>query len=173
MLQRLFNETNYTTIVDYGCGNWELMKYICVPSHIQYLWIDIVKSVIERNIRLYERSNIHFLEISRQEDAAHVKADILIIKDVVMHWPNNEIQDFLRNMLLNYRMAIITHDFCQWRGKPRDIRAGGFRCLDLQEPPFGLKAQLLLDWQSNARKQALLWKRDPADKRAVIRGYSE
>jgi hypothetical protein len=82
-------------------------KDIFVPSYIQYLGIDIV---IDRNILLYERSNIHFRDSGGQVDAAHVKPDILIIKYVVMHWPNSEIQAFLRNMLPNYRMAIITDD---------------------------------------------------------------
>jgi SAM-dependent methyltransferase len=173
MLQRLFNETKFATVVDYGCGNWELMKVLVVPSHIQYLGIDIVESVVEKNIRLYQKDNIHFLEIDRQEDATHIKGDILIIKDVVMHWPNAEIRQFLEKMLPRYQMAIITNDFCQWHGRPRDITPGHYHCLDLQEPPFSLNAQVLLDWESNRRKQALLWKRDPGDERAMIRGYPE
>jgi hypothetical protein len=85
MLQRLFNETKYTTVVDYGCGNWELMKHIFVPQEVQYLGIDLVKLIIDTNIRLYERPNIHFREINRQEDAMNITADVLIIKDVMHH----------------------------------------------------------------------------------------
>jgi hypothetical protein len=39
------------------------MRHIFVPLRIQYLGIDLVKTVINRNIQLYEKSNIHFLEI--------------------------------------------------------------------------------------------------------------
>jgi SAM-dependent methyltransferase len=174
MLQRLFNETQYRTVVDYGCGNWELMKHIFVPLQIQYLGIDLVKTVIDRNIQLYEKANIHFREIYRQEDAMHITSDVLIIKDVMQHWPNKEIRAFLMNILPNYRMAIITNDFCRWKRGPRDIAAGGARCFDLRDPPFNLTATILLDWQSSkATKRVLLWRRDPTDRRSVIPGYSE
>jgi SAM-dependent methyltransferase len=173
MLQRLFNETEYITIVDYGCGNWELMKHIYIRPEVQYLGIDLVKHIIDNNIQQYERSNIHFREIYRQGDAMQLTGDILIIKDVMQHWPNAEILTFLRDILPNYRMAIITNDFCKWLATPRDIGPGGGHCFDLRDPPFSLRAELILDWQSaNKRKHVLLWKRDPADGLAIIRGYS-
>jgi SAM-dependent methyltransferase len=174
MLQRLFNETRYTTVVDYGCGNWELMKHIAIPPEVKYLGIDLVKQVIDRNIHLYERSNIHSREIYRQEDAMHIRADVLIIKDVMQHWPNEEIFSFLRNILPNYRMAILTNDFCKCRGPPPDIRAGGGHCFDLRKQPFELMAELILDWQcARTRKHVLLWRRDSSDSLATIRGYTE
>jgi SAM-dependent methyltransferase len=173
MLQRLFLETNYRTVVDYGCGNWELMKTIVIAPHIQYLGIDIVKSVIDTNIRRYERPNVHFREIDHQRYSADITADILIIKDVMQHWSNGEIIAFLQNLLPNYRMALITNDFCQWHGNPMDIKAGSARCLDLREPPFSLKAELVMSWIYMATKHVLLWKRDPGDRLAVIRGYSK
>jgi SAM-dependent methyltransferase len=174
MVQRLFNETKYTTVVDYGCGNWELMKHIVIPPEVKYLGIDLVKHVLDMNVQLYQRSNIHFREIYCQEDAMHIAADILIIKDVMQHWPNDEILSFLRNILPNYRMAIITNDFCKCRHKPRDILAGEVHCFDLREQPFKLMAELILDWESaQIRKHVLLWRRDQADKLAVIRGYSK
>jgi hypothetical protein len=99
---------------------------------------------------------------------------VLIIKGVMQHWPNSETLRFLRNCLPNYRMAIITKDFCTWHDAPQDTWAGGGQCFDLRDHPFDLRAQLILDWQSaKRRKHVLRWKRDPADGFAIIRGYSE
>jgi hypothetical protein len=45
------------------------MKHIFVPQEVEYLGIDLVKHIIDTNIRRYERSNVHFREINCQEDA--------------------------------------------------------------------------------------------------------
>jgi hypothetical protein len=97
-----------------------------------------------------------------------------MIKDVMQHCPNSETLTFLRNFLPNYRMAIITNDFCTWHETSQNTWADGGHCFDVRDHPFDLRAQLILDWQSAKRtKHVLLWKRDPADGLAIIRGYSE
>jgi hypothetical protein len=85
MLQQFFNEISYTSVVEYGCGNWELMKWITIPNHIHYLGVDIVHSVVSANIAKYEKENVHFLEFQSFAEAIRLNGAVLIVKDVFRH----------------------------------------------------------------------------------------
>jgi SAM-dependent methyltransferase len=167
LLQELLNTTCYKRVVDFGCGNWELMKHVHVPSWIHYLGVDIVHSVIEFNRLHYSRSNVDFLEISHVREAVSLEGDILVVKDVLMHWPFSSIRFFLDHVIVNFRIALITNDICPPRIPNREIVAGAYRCLDLQRPPFNLTAISLMDWHSNVPKRVLMWKSDQASSQQI------
>jgi hypothetical protein len=67
-LQDFLDSNKPKTIVDLGCGNWELMKHITIPDSSRYVGVDLVGSVIEDNKKLYEKSNVTFEEIGGLRD---------------------------------------------------------------------------------------------------------
>jgi hypothetical protein len=82
-------------------------------------------------------------------------ADLAISKDVLQHWPNEAILNFLKG-LNSFKYAILTNDckvICRswrrpWIGEEifepnSDICAGNYRPIRLREPPFSLEAKRL------------------------------
>lgn len=98
LLQKFLREKNIKSVVDYGCGDWSFSRLIDW-SGIEYLGIDTVESVVQRNEAMYSKENIHFVSYMHP-----TRADLLIIKDVMQHWSNESIHLFMED--LEYR-----HDF--------------------------------------------------------------
>ena len=86
-LQNFLREHEIHSVVDLGCGDWAFSRYIDWKG-IEYLGIDIVKSVVERNQRLFTQPNVTFI----YADALNMElpeADLLLCKDVFQHLPNH------------------------------------------------------------------------------------
>ena len=151
-----------TSIVDIGCGDWELMKLVNIPESISYLGIDLVEHVIAFNIKHYSRKNIHFKTVNHLKELSTFSGDLLIIKDVIQHWSNTYIFEFLRSVLPRFKYAIICHDI--EFGKPNaDIKPGNYRPVNITDAPFFVQAEVVQDFDSDIfRKRIWLYTRDHA-----------
>jgi SAM-dependent methyltransferase len=149
LLQKFINKHHIKTVVDIGCGDWELAKHIRWGS-IKYYGYDVVKKVINRDIAKYGSSKKHFF----CADGIHSnlpKADLLICKDVLQHLPNEYIRDFISKMD-GFKYCLITNDISsplvnsnQVNG---DIRMGSGRFIDLSQPPFNIEGKTILTYSS-------------------------
>lgn len=135
MLRGVLLNDSIKTIADLGCGDWVLMEKIKVPNDKIYTGFDLVESVIDKNISKHAAKNISFVKINDINDFVNVKADLLIVKDVLQHWPDEQIQFFLEKILPNFKYALITNDYAKDNSKLK-IKHGGFRDLNLQAKPF-------------------------------------
>lgn len=135
MLKGVFLNDSIKTIVDLGCGDWQLMEKIKVPRGKLYKGYDLVESVIEANKAKHAAENIHFFKIENINDFINVKADLLVVKDVIQHWPNEQVKFFLQKVLPNFKYALITNDYEKNFGI-KDIESGGFRPIDLYDSHF-------------------------------------
>jgi hypothetical protein len=158
-LQEFIYKNDLKIIVDMGCGNWELMKYIVIPDNIKYLGIDIVDSVIENNKKNYQKDNILFETVNHVEDCKKYYGDLLIVKDVMQHWNFKTIDYFIKNILKNFRYAILVNDFCE--NNNFDIETGDYRCLDLEQKPFFMKLELVGDYISRMELKRIYLYRNP------------
>lgn len=161
-LQRFLRERNIRTVVDFGCGDWQFSKMIDW-SGLQYLGIDVVPSVIRENRRNHGSANISFI-IADTDDASLPPADLLLLKDVLQHWPTRMIQSFLKT-LGGFRYALMTN--CIDTATNTDCPLGGYRGIDLRSAPFKLPAVKVLeyDWysayhQKNFKKATFLYESD-------------
>lgn len=153
LLQKYFNDKRFSKIVDLGCGDWRLMQRISIPRKKSYIGYDVVQEVIDANNKKFAKPNLQFIAISSLEEIEHIKADLLIVKDVLAHWPNSQVQYFLSNILPNYKYALITHDITDQFGKDSvkngDIKLGEHRPIDITTEPFNLKnATIVLKYNS-------------------------
>lgn len=143
------------TIVDLGCGDAEIMSRVNM-SCASYVGLDVVKERIEKNqARFPQLSFVH-------TDLRHASlcADLVLCKDVLQHWSNDEIQQWLENELAHgeFRYALITN--CNYSDAVnKDIRTGGWRPLDLLAPPFNVKGQVVFQWN---QKDVVLIEQLPA-----------
>ena len=149
LLQTYLNSPKFTSIVDLGCGDWRLMATLIVPSNKIYDGFDVVQSVIDKNSKTYTKPNIHFHHIHNIIDFNNQKGDLLIVKDVLQHWPNKDIEYFITNILPNFKYALITHDFDR-KNCNIDIKHGEFKFIDLEIAPFNMRGlEHLMDYPSH------------------------
>ena len=127
-LKKFLEKNNIKTIIDYGCGDWQFSKLIDW-SNYDYLGIDCVESLIKTNIDNFQCDNVRFEYIKNFEDIFTHTADLLILKDILQHWLNDEIVLFLEKIIPNYKFILITNSSDQtadWQEEP--IRSRPLSC---------------------------------------------
>ena len=138
-LETLIREEDIASVVDAGCGDWEFSQYIDW-GEADYLGIDVSSVVVDRIKTRYSRPKVRFQRGSLVN--VLLPADLLIVKDVLNHLPNEDIMQFIRNNLQpgRYKIAVLTHDRSPNDGNNNgDIIRGNHRGLDLANPPFNLQ----------------------------------
>lgn len=163
VLQYFLNEPNVNTIVDLGCGDWQIMNLLTIPKNKKYTGLDVVQDLITAHQQKYTATNIDFKLIQGLADVP--SGDLLVIKDVIQHWPNAQIDEFVQTVLPKFKYALITNCFqacAAWSGLQKaynqDISLGGYRPIDLTDEPFNLKnAELYIEYAGGGDKRTYLW----------------
>lgn len=105
-LEAFLQKYHITSIVDAGCGHWPSgYQRFMHWQNVKYTGVDVVPYVVEENSRffmedselleLYGLSNVEFQCGDVSDDLP--AADLLIVKDVLMHLPNRAVHSFLEN----------------------------------------------------------------------------
>ena len=170
MLQEFLVKFRVQSVVDVGCGDWELSKLINW-GQIDYYGYDAAEDVIEKNKQRHGNSKRMFTAC----DAIHSElpwADLLICKDVLQHLPNSFIHDFILQ-LKKFKYCLITNDISFGPFYDRklnlDIPMGRGRCVDLMKPPFNVVGIPFMRYVSDGHiKEVLLVVRDPRTPRSLI-----
>lgn len=139
----LKSKNNQLTVCDLGCGDFNIGKHL-IPFTKNYIGVDIVESLIERNRTQFIAENLTFqcLDIAKDELP---NADCVILRQVLQHLSNKEIQQIV-NKLKNYKYIILTEHLPDGEFIPnKDIISGqGIRLkqnsgVDVLAEPFKLK----------------------------------
>ncbi len=150
-VQHLVRRPGVRRIVDLGCGDWQFSKHLDFGAS-EYLGVDIVPTVIERNAARYASARIRFVrtDITAFEIPA---CDLLLCKDVLQHLSNVHVGAVLARCRAA-ETALITNDF---HAVNQDCADGGTRPLDPTALPFSFKAQPRLAFEGKvaflARRQ--------------------
>ncbi|WP_099864626.1 class I SAM-dependent methyltransferase [Pararhizobium haloflavum] len=137
-LGRFLRENAIRSVVDLGCGDWQFSRRIDWRG-IDYQGFDVVPMVVEANQRRYGSDTIRFELAPDFENLP--QADLIIAKDVLQHWSNASILDFLP-VLQRYRHALITNCVTpDGLSQNSDIADGDFRPVDLRLEPFSMAAE--------------------------------
>lgn len=136
---------NPLTVCDLGCGDFNVGKNL-VKFTEKYVAIDIVLELIDFNREKYkdEKLEFHCLDIAVDNLPA---GDCIILRQVLQHLSNNEIQNIL-NKLRDFKYLILTeHIPIQDFIPNKEIISGqGIRLkkqsgLNLTAPPFNFKVK--------------------------------
>ena len=95
------------TILDIGHGDWKMWPKAFF-SNKKYVGIDVVKKLNESMVSDYQTDNIRFLLLDAVEDDLPY-SEIVLIKDVLMHLSNKDI-DAILTKLKSYPMSVICTD---------------------------------------------------------------
>jgi SAM-dependent methyltransferase len=147
-----FNEIK--SVLDIGCGDWQFSKLIDW-SGIQYTGLD-VSDVVLSNTKNLARPGVSFIEANALTDPLP-EAELVLIKDVLQHWSNVDIINFLPR-LGKFDRALITNGFSpgQLVNTNKDIKTGGWRPVDLIKQPFNLKGSYIYQYVGDEPKRIFL-----------------
>jgi SAM-dependent methyltransferase len=146
-LERFIHMNDIRSVVDIGCGDWQFSRFINW-SGVQYWGFDVVPSVVEKNQRRFGSDNVNFAVMP--EDFAQIPAaDLLIMKDVLQHLPDNEIVRHRNDLFSRYPRCLLSNSYRKL-DTPRNtnISYGDFRCLDLNAEPYGFGGHYVLEFSS-------------------------
>lgn len=138
-LQQFLKDRHIHSVVDLGCGDWQFSRLLDWHG-IAYLGLDVVPFLIETNQQWYGSPQIEFRPTDLGNSALPA-ADLLLVKDVLQHWSQARILDFLPK-LERFPYTLITncvHPLGPTRNQ--DIQDGQFRYLELTAPPFSLHGE--------------------------------
>lgn len=135
-LNDFIQQNNIKSIVDLGCGDWQIMRLINL-NNIQYYGYDTSKIIINNNNKKYKKENIHFIHNDLDQEVNLKNADLLICKDVLQHLSYNNINKIL-SQLDKFKYVFIIGNM-QENTINEDIQDGGCRDLDIRKHPFNIK----------------------------------
>lgn len=140
-------------VVDLGCGDWSLAREVDW-GEVEYVGVDVVPELIDALRRRFGGPGVRFERRDLLRDPLP-EGDLAIVKDVLQHWPNDAVHEFLPR-LRAYPEALVTNDarihtrgwrtLWLWRESippNADTAMGGYRPLVLTEEPFSLPAERL------------------------------
>ena len=147
-LDKFIRMNDVKTVLDVGCGDWQFSKYINFDG-VEYLGVDVVPSVVAHNEKRYSSNNVRFAVMPARL-AQLPSGDLLIMKDVLQHLPNDEILRFAAELFPRFKFCLLTNSFVKLNTRRNtDVAHGGFRCLDLSAPPFSFDGCYVLEFASS------------------------
>lgn len=135
--------------VDLGCGDFTVGKWL-VPLCSQYVGVDVVGPLIERNQNVFGNEHVQFVRRDIVADELP-DGDVCFVRQVLQHLSNAQIATILER-LTKYRWVFITEHYPDQDvaitsnvDKPHgaDIRAYVNSGVYLTHPPFNLDPEAL------------------------------
>lgn len=155
-------DNNIKQITDIGCGDWQSTHLIYQHfDQIDYLGIDCVKDVIEKNKTNHSKYSFEYLDILKNLEKIR-DSELYIIKDVLQHWQLRYIYSFLDYLTthkkFNY-ILIINGSNQQKDDQELDRYLGYGRGLNSQFLPLKKYNPIkLLDFRADENKEICLIK---------------
>lgn len=138
---------NIKSILDVGCGFVGWMSEIDWNSlNCSYLGIDVVLSVIEKNVSHNNIMKFKLLNLLTCDQIDIPKADLVFCKDMLQHLPNNYVIEILK-IIKQFNHIILCNccvDEISFQRSNLDIKIGEWRSIKLFDKPFEIKGKLML-----------------------------
>jgi len=139
------------TALDVGCGDFNIGQNLYSLFNSYYA-IDISPVIIERNRKAYQANGLSFATRGGHDSNLGFY-DVIFIRQVFQHLPNQEIHSILSNIKEKCAWMIITEHIPEGAYKPnldhlshrRDTRLQLKSGVDILREPFGLKPMQTLD----------------------------
>ena len=146
-LSNYIGKYNIKSVVDFGCGDLQWMPNIFNNLNIEYCGVDVVEHLIKNHKQNYQskkfiQSDIYDLNYDLIPDS-----DLYIIKDVLQHWTNDMVVEWLNEFFKNKHSAniiIINCDLENIKKIPmyknhssdREMNIGDFKPLSKHHEPL-------------------------------------
>jgi len=131
-LKDFITKNRCSSVVDIGCGDFQCGPSIYDDLDISYTGYDAYDDLIKYHTKTYEMSSkFKFQHLdSFTEKTNLAPADLCIMKDVIQHWPNAHIYEFLDYLVASRKYKHILLCNGSWQTpEMKDIKLGHFRPL--------------------------------------------
>lgn len=160
-LQIMLGKLKIKTMLDAPCGDFNWMRHMNLEG-IEYHGGDIVDEVINENNKKYKSKNIKFSALDIVNDKIG-RYDLVMVRDCLVHLSTDQVLRALRNIKSSQSKYLLTTNFT-WKHieNNQEINTGGWRRLNLEEPPYNFKKpdDMIIEGniQSNDRDKTMsLW----------------
>jgi 2-polyprenyl-3-methyl-5-hydroxy-6-metoxy-1,4-benzoquinol methylase len=142
-IEHFIKTAKIESIADICCGDMQFTQAMDLHGAL-YTGYDVVQSVITKNLKTYPDKNFVCCDVINETDDIK-PAELILVKDAVMHWPNMAILQTLPKLLKKCDWLILTNDSEQLTDN--DIKLGEFRPLNIVRYPLNqFKACFLLNY---------------------------
>jgi len=138
-LPELFKQFDIKSILDLPCGDYNWMRIVNL-SDIEYTGADLVPEIVKDNRIKYPEVNFIELDLI---DGEIPYADLVLIRDCLVHFPNQLVFKSLYNICLSDCKYVLTTTFPE-HVNTNDIEMGKWRALNLEADPFNLPKPLYI-----------------------------
>ena len=133
------------TFVDAPCGDFNWMRLVLKEVDINYIGIDIVNELIEKNQLIYSSDKVDFRVANICENKMP-DCDVVMVRDCLFHLSYKDINNFLINLSkMNYNYLLTTTHIVDRNFKNSNITTGDFRIIDLFNEPFNFDSKHIKD----------------------------
>jgi hypothetical protein len=155
-LSDLIRDRSLRSVFDAPCGDYNWMCLVVAETSIAYIGGDIVRPLIERNIKMHQGLTFIHFDITKD---AFPTSDIWHCRDCLFHLSFLDIAKALSNFRTSQiPYALLTSDTGSFRNK--DIETGDFRYIDLLRRPFYFpEPELWLSEPVEPNRRVGLWPR--------------
>ena len=133
---RDFLQTNkIESVVDVGCGDFRCGPAIYKDLNTSYTGLDVYEPMIAANT--IENPHMTFKTLDCYTNREEIPtADLCILKDVLQHWSNEEVYNFLDDITTSKKFKYILICNCSRQKRVKDTRTGHQRQLSADFLPL-------------------------------------
>lgn len=137
-LSLLLQSLDCKLLVDIGCGDFNWMQF--VDGDWDYIGIDVVNHIIDKNIAIYGSDRRNFINVDATMETIP-PGDVILCREVLFHLSFYDICNLIANIKRTEATYFITTtDEGIWFNS--DILSGDFRQLNLSMSPFRFQKYL-------------------------------
>jgi hypothetical protein len=135
-LTKKVKELKVKKFVDAPCGDFNWMQYVCKEVDLNYVGLDIVEEIINKNNNVFSNDNTKFKVANICKDKVP-DCEFLMVRDCLFHLSFTDIDNLLKNISsTNYKYLLTTTHIVDNNFTNSDIISGDFRLIDLFSAPF-------------------------------------
>ena len=123
-LQHLISRPDIYSIVEIGFGDWEMEQHLILENK-SYTGFEVASAVMRK-----DEYNTEYRLITGVQEVRE-RADLIIIRDVMQHWPRKDIQYAMKYLLPRFKYGFLTNDHTDSTEPLSDIEPGNWRQINI------------------------------------------
>jgi len=146
-LGRLLKDLEVKSMLDAPCGDFNWMQHLD-KTGIDYTGMDIVEDLIKSlQLKFGQVPGLTF-QVGNIIENDLPRVDLIFCRDCLAHLPFDDIKKALINFKNSGSRYLLTTTYIH-RGSNFDIKAGGWRAINLEKPPFNFPKPIKVIWEDN------------------------
>ena len=161
---------NNKSVVEMGCGDMRVTQKLDFAQMTSYICIDVAPVAVEEATRVLGtipacKNPDRTLKCQAFQGDGSIQlpsADVLLVKDVIMHWPTSLISSFVNTIVPEFQQALLTFEVAETDSKRPSIIPGEIAAVsvfDLDLPKELVAAKVLTNVCKSTNKGAFLIER--------------